>query len=233
MKILIVDDEQNILNQLRSVAAHGCRENGITAEIEATDDPEAVLNSAARYDVILLDIEMPRLSGLDLAARLNAARNGADKPYIIFVTNRDGLVFEALKQQPYSFVRKSHLEDLAPCLMRLKEKCGEEYLTVRSGRSTDRIAVSELIYLEKIKNYVVCHTISGTLRERATMDEKAAQLTAKGFVRSHIGYLINMRYIAEILPQTVRLTDGTQLPLSRKYVKSVRKQFFEWMVNTQ
>ena len=65
------------------------------------------------------------------------------------------------------------------------------------------------------------------------MDEKAAELTSKGFVRAHIGCLINMRYIARIMPQNIRLTDGTLLPLSRKYSKEVRRQFFEWMVNVQ
>lgn len=234
MKILIVDDEQSFLTELRRIISRICRENGITADISVTDDAESLVNGGGKqYDVILLDIEMPKLSGLDLAEKLNAVRNGSDKPFIIFVTNREGLVFEALRQQPYSFIRKSHPEDLAPCLIRLNEKCEEEYLTVKSGRSTDKVALRELIYLEKVKNYVVFHTSRSELRERAAMDEKAAELTSKGFVRAHIGCLINMRYIAEIMPQNIRLTDGTLLPLSRKYSKEVRRQFFEWMVNVQ
>ena len=115
MKILIVDDEPVFAGELRQYVNKICLDNRVTAEIQITDDSEFLLMNDKDFDFVLLDIEMPKYSGLNLASKLNGQKDGSDKPYIIFVTNRDGLVFDALKQLPFSFVRKSHLEDLEPC----------------------------------------------------------------------------------------------------------------------
>ena len=183
------------------------------------------------FDVVLLDIEMPKYSGLDLASKINEQKDGSGKPYIIFVTNRDGLVFDALKQQPFSFVRKSHLEDLEPCFDRLITLCESEvYYPIKSGRDIERIALKDIFYLEKQKNYVIYHTARGTISERTTLDKKT-DLLRNGFLRTHIGYLVNIRCIEVIRTGEISLSDGTIIPLSRKYSEAVRKQFFEWMAN--
>ena len=112
---MIVDDEPVFAGELRQYVNKICLDNRVTAEIQITDDSEFLLMNGKDFDFVLLDIEMPKYSGIDLASKINEQKGGSGKPYIIFVTNRDGLVFDALKQQPFSFVRKSHLDDLKPC----------------------------------------------------------------------------------------------------------------------
>ena len=140
-------------------------------------------------------------------------------------------MFEALKQQPFSFVRKSHLEDLEKCLERLTALCdGNGYYPIKSGRDIERVALKDILYLEKQKNYVIYHTVRKTISERTTLDRKA-DLLNKGFLRTHICYMVNMRFIDRIQTGDIRLSDGTVIPLSRKYSESVKRQFFEWMAN--
>ena len=231
MKILIIDDEPLFAEELRRYVTALCANVQPSATVIAARDPGSALPAALDHDVILLDIEMPGCSGLDLAARLNEQKRDAEKPYIIFVTNRDGLVFEALKQQPFSFVRKSHLEDLEKCLERLTALCdGNGYYPIKSGRDIERVALKDILYLEKQKNYVIYHTVRKTISERTTLDRKA-DLLNKGFLRTHIGYMVNMRFIDRIQTGDIRLSDGTVIPLSRKYSESVKRQFFEWMAN--
>ena len=154
-----------------------------------------------------------------------------EKPYIIFVTNRDGLVFDALKQQPYSFVRKSHLDDLKPCFDRLITLCERDtYYPIKSGRDIERVALKDIFYLEKQKNYVIYHTAHGMISERTTLDKKT-DLLNNGFLRTHIGYMVNTRYIEKIRTRDIILSDGTMIPMSRKYSEAVRRGFFEWMAN--
>lgn len=231
MKIAIIDDEKAFAERLRSYVLTLFAEKHTAADVTVTDDPENILYTGKQFDVILLDIEMPGCSGIDLASKINEQKGGSDKPYIIFVTNRDGLVFDALKQQPFSFVRKSHLEDLEPCFDRLITLCESEvYYPIKSGREIERIALKDIFYLEKQKNYVIYHTARGTISERTTLDKKA-DLLRNGFLRTHIGYLVNMRCIEVIRTGEISLSDGTIIPLSRKYSEAVRKQFFEWMAN--
>ena len=229
MKILIVDDEPVFAGELRQYVNKICLDNRVTAEIQITDDSEFLLMNGKDFDFVLLDIEMPKYSGIDLASKINEQKGGSGKPYIIFVTNRDGLVFDALKQLPFSFVRKSHLEDLEPCFDRLITLCESEvYYPIKSGRDIERIALKDIFYLEKQKNYVIYHTARGTISERTTLDKKT-DLLRNGFLRTHIGYLVNIRCIEKIRTGEISLSDGTIIPLSRKYSEAVRKQFFEWM----
>lgn len=229
MKIAIIDDEKAFAERLRARVIKLFAEKHTVADITVTDDLDFILHNAKQFDVILLDIEMPKYSGIDLASKINEQKGSSGKPYIIFVTNRDGLVFDALKQQPFSFVRKSHLEDLEPCFDRLITLCESKvYYPIKSGRDIERIALKDIFYLEKQKNYVIYHTARGTISERTMLDKKT-DLLHNGFLRTHIGYMVNIRCIEVIRTGEISLSNGTIIPLSRKYSEAVRKRFFEWM----
>ena len=216
MKIAIIDDEKAFAERLRATVLKIFSEQHTAADVTVTDDPENILYTGKQFDVILLDIEMPGCSGIDLASKINEQKGGSGKPYIIFVTNRDGLVFD-------------HLEDLEPCFDRLITLCESEiYYPIKSGRDIERVAMKDIFYLEKQKNYVIYHTARGTISERTTLDKKT-DLLRNGFLRTHIGYLVNIRCIEKIRTGEISLSDGTIIPLSRKYSEAVRKQFFEWM----
>ena len=231
MKLAIIDDEKAFAERLRSYVLTLFAEKHTAVDITVTDNSEFILYNGKQFDVILLDIEMPVCSGIDLASKLNEKKCIDEKPFIIFVTNRDGLVFDALKQQPFSFVRKSHLDDLKPCFDRLIMLCESDiYYPIKTGRDIERVALKDIFYLEKQKNYVIYHTSRGMISERTTLDKKS-DLLNKGFLRTHIGYMVNIRCIEKIQTADISLSDGTIIPLSRKYSEAVRKQFFEWMAS--
>lgn len=231
MKLAIIDDKKAFAERLRSYVLTLFAEKHTAVDITVTDNSEFILYNGKQFDVILLDIEMPSCSGIDLASKLNEKKCIDEKPFIIFVTNRDGLVFDALKQQPFSFVRKSHLDDLKPCFDRLIMLCESDiYYPIKTGRDIERVALKDIFYLEKQKNYVIYHTSRGMISERTTLDKKS-DLLNKGFLRTHIGYMVNIRCIEKIQTADISLSDGTIIPLSRKYSEAVRKQFFEWMAN--
>ena len=181
MKLAIIDDEKAFAERLRSYVLTLFAEKHTAVDITVTDNSEFILYNGKQFDVILLDIEMPSCSGIDLASKLNEKKCIDEKPFIIFVTNRDGLVFDALKQQPFSFVRKSHLDDLKPCFDRLIMLCESDiYYPIKTGRDIERVALKDIFYLEKQKNYVIYHTARGTIPERTTLDKKS-DLLNKGF----------------------------------------------------
>lgn len=236
LKISICDDDNNYLNELKKYIADFSNQNDITVDITLIDESSSIIDNEIykHDDIIILDIDMPDFSGIEIASKINLLKGNSDKPYIIFVTNRDGLVFEALKEQPYSFVRKTHIEDLIPCLLSLYKKLNaKDIYIIKSGKMHDRIPIKSIMYLEKQKNYVVFHTELGDYKDRTTIDQKAADLTKYNFIRPHIGYLINNKYIDKILTASVRLLDGTEIPLSKKYRKDFKQNFYDWIVNQQ
>ena len=234
MNIVLVDDDRIYLGELRDTVSQMCERNHINATITATDKPLSLLekNIYNHYDVILLDIDMPRISGIELASKINKLKGMSERPYIIFVSGRDGLVFQALREQPFSFVRKSEIEDLLPCLIRINSRLSvENTYGIKSGRTVEKVLIREIVYLEKSGNYVVFHTLSGEFKERTTIDEKAPDFQPYAFIRPHISYLVNPLYIREVTSANVILTDGTALPLTKKLSKAVRQEFFDWMVS--
>lgn len=234
MNILIIDDNKNYLRTLKSKVLEMCSRNSIPTIITTTDKSEEVLktNLYLHYDVILLDIDMPEISGIQLASQINSSKGKSEKPYIVFVSCKDGLVFDALRELPYSFVRKEYEDELVNILVSIYEKINmKETYTIRNGRHIDTLIIEEIIYLEKKNNYVVFHTASGEYRERTKVEEKYKDLAEFGFVRPQIGYLVNIKYINDIQLSSVVLDDGTQIPLSKKYRKTVKNDYFDWMVN--
>ena len=155
MNVLLVDDEKAFLVTLKNSILKICSEKDIDINITTITDPYSVLENEhyKHYDAILLDIDMPNISGIDITEKNNSLKGTSSKPYILFVTNRDGLVFDALRTQPYSFVRKSHLRDLKPCLGSIYSKISlENSIYIKSGNKTDRLEIKEIIYIEKEKN---------------------------------------------------------------------------------
>lgn len=234
MNVLIVDDEQFFLEKIEKTVLEICESEGIAVNVKFDDDPVSVVEDEkfSLSDVILLGIEMDDLSGIEIASKINERKGKSDKPYIIFVTNRDDLVFDALKVQPYSFVRKSHLEDLKSCLKKIDERiCEPDVYAVKTGRDTVHIFINDIIYLEKKNNYVVFYTSTGVFKERTNIESKLADLHKHGFLRTQIGYLVNVKYIEEITDMSVLLSVGKYVPLSKKYKKAVKQEFYEWMVS--
>ena len=234
MNVLIIDDEHTVLNLLKETVIQVCEKENIPIKVKIEDDPvSAITDEKYKHsDVILLDIEMPDVSGLEIASKINERKGKADKPYIIFVTNKDELVFDALKEQPYSFVRKSHLEDLTVCLRKIQEKISlADVYSIKTGRGIDNLYINDIIYLEKKNNYVLFHTEIGVYKERTNIESKLLDLSQYGFLRPQIGYLVNVRYIEKITKSTIILSSGEDIPLSKKYSKSIKQDFFEWVVN--
>ena len=233
MNVLLVDDEKAFLVSLKKYVLKTCGEKNIDINITATADPYCVLENEQykHYDVILIDIDMPAVSGIEITQKINSLKGMSTKPFIIFVTNRDGLVFEALRTQPYSFVRKSHLGDLTPCLESIYSKLSrEDSIYIKSGSRTDRLEIKEVIYIEKEKNYIIFHTQRGEYKERSTIDARAVNLMNRNFLRPHIGYLVNVRFIDELLPDSIRLINGIVIPVTKKYRKEIKQRFYEWVV---
>ncbi len=226
MKIAIVDDNlifaQSFKNRFVNMY------NDTIKSLDVFTTAERFLESGYKYDVVFLDIDMPGMSGLELAKQYK------DKMIsIVFVTNRDDLVFEAYNTtNTLGFVRKSNIEEDLPIVLdRLhRESQSTMYLTVKSSSELTRVRYSEIIYVEKLSHNVILYTLTGDISMRKTISETEELLNGYGFVRTHIGYIVNMEYIKLINSKEVILTNGKVVPISRQKVKFVKDEFLRWSV---
>lgn len=233
MDIAVVDDNISFVEEFSMIIKQECKTLGIDYNIQQIYDGYLLVEKCKEFDLIFLDIEMPYIDGLEVSKQINELKGNNDSPYIVFVTNRDNLVFSALKQYPYSFIRKAHFkEEVGRCIFNVKRKIEKQAIRymVKDGRTSKFLNPNEIIYIMKDKNYVVFVTIDNEYRERSKIENKIQDLSKFGFVRTHIGYIVNLRYVAEITNAEFILHNGIRIPISKTYKKDVKKQYFDWVV---
>lgn len=236
MKIAIIDDEQVFLDELRGRISTLCEHFNFECEIKCYDSPALIKDEdyLTKFEIILLDIDMPHINGIELADKINKHRHSQMIPYIIFVSAMDNLVFDALEQFPYSFVRKSHLEDLDKCIRNIHNMLMKSPVySVKMGRTSKLIEIDKTMYLEKDGNYVNFYTTEGIYQERSLIDEKYRDLSQFGFIRPHIGAIANANFITEINSNYIKLKNGKEIAISRTYKKEVKDKYYKWLVRVK
>ena len=231
MRILIVDDERPARDRLRRMLA---QESGIEAVGEAPDAHSALLLMPEfRPDAMLLDIQMPGLSGIELAASL--PEHG---PLVAFVTAHDEHALRAFDANAIDYLLKPFdQERLRRALARLRQRHAMgasqapgagavpglpvRQLLVAERGGTRVVPVADIDSLETADNYVVLHTALGAPLLRHTLTGLLAQL-GPGFVRCHRRAAVRLAAIERIEPLAkgdceLVLRGGARVPCSRQY----------------
>ena len=213
----------------------------VRVETYATgDDLLAALVAGARYEVFFLDIEMPGTDGIELCRRIRkgiAAEGGAaavppdPEALVVFVSNKEELVFQSIEVRPFRFMRKSHFVDEQEATVRaivseLGRRQGHVVTVSDAGTGlTYRVDTNEVTYVEVIGKRCHIHTQRGTIDVRSRLSDIEALLDERLFLKPHRSYLVNARHVQSVGRESVALDDGTSVPLSRNRAHEVREQF--------
>ncbi len=233
MNIAVIDDDKIFVSKIQNRISQICIEKQILCEVDMFYDGDAIVRNYSKYQLIFLDIDMPCLNGIEAAQKINTLKNTKDIPFIVFVTGKDNLVFNALRQFPYSFIRKAFLEEgIEKCICNVNAmlETKQQKYAVKVGRNIIFIDLNNVLYLEKEKNYVNFHTPTEIHKERSNIDDKSKSLQNKGFIRTHIGYLVNTKHVAEITANSIVLDNGVKIPVGIKYKADIKKRYFDWLV---
>lgn len=242
MRAFLVDDEHLARERMKSLLEHASVPIEIIGDSGIASEAIEQINEL-KPDVIFLDIQMPGLDGLDVVSMLDKPR-----PYIIFVTAYDEYAIKAFEVYALDYLTKPvRLERLNKSLLRLQdvasqtelqhesiEKIIEEQaqkplhvLTGKKGRSIHILDINEVFYLEATDKLIYAYTETNKYRVDGTLDNLQQRLTDGRFVRIHRSYLVNVKYVSELIPwfsgtYEIKLTSGTQLSVSRRRVKQVK-----------
>lgn len=224
-KIVICDDEPEILKELKRRVEEFCRARAYRCAVASYTEPEQLVERLKKEDVdiCLLDIDMPRMDGMDIARFINEKQLSL---ILIFVTGQDMLVYESFRYHPFSFIRKSMLDvELEDTLQRaMRQICGRQTLCLRIGTETVRLDLAEILYVEADGNYVKIRTVRETIRYRSTLSYMEENLRDKGFVRIHKGFLVNEQAVYRIGRDELVLTNQETLPVGRSNREEARRQ---------
>ncbi len=232
IKVAVCDDEENVTEVISSTVKTAFGKRDVSADVETFVSASALLRrmNDLVFDLLFLDIDMPGMDGIAFGEKL---RSGNDKTDIIYVSNREDRVFEALKVRPFGFVRKSKfLSDVADVITRylLSVPAREGHtVTVQSKSGIVNVRADEIIYFEGSGKFQLMH-VDGREHPLAVyrpMEKLESELEPFGFIRIHKGMLVNYRFISRILVGEVELTDGEKLPLSRRKATEIKQRYLE------
>lgn len=231
LSIAICDGDKQFLNIIENEIFAICQKNEMQYSLTAFTDGDELLLNLESYDLILLDIMLPGVSGLEIAEKINKVRASSEFPIVIFITSRDNFVFDALKVHPYAFIRKQSLDkDLEACLMRVDRIVNKvsdiQRYVIKSGRNMVSLQIEKIISVYKSGNYCIFVTDSGTYRERCKFDDKYKDLEQYGFIRTGIGCMVKISHIVEMKTEEIVMDNGEIFPVSKKYRKGLKEKYF-------
>lgn len=216
MRIAICDDERECLDEV----AKYVRIYYPQAEYVLFDNSRDLLSAFDNsfFDIVLLDIRMQQPNGFEAAQQL---RSLPEPPLIIFITNDSsysiqgyGIAFrylmKPLDRGRFMEAMDAAIEQIHPKRMEIRTREGRFYL-----------AVGEIMYCE-VKNYNMCIFAGEQVyRTRMTLQELQGMLPNPPFVKPHQSYIINCNFIQSINGNTIIMSSGAKIPISR----GKRKQF--------
>lgn len=234
MKIAICDDDITALSIISGALKSLLSQYEILAEIEVFSRTAALKKRVEEttFELILLDIEMPQMDGIVFGELLRRQKKEVD---LIYISNREDQVFQALRNHPVGFIRKScFMEDTRHVLQHYLEKYKEESkpcITIESRAGLQTVFTEDLIYIEGEAKYQNLYLKDGLdpLQIRRSMGDLERELIPHGFLRVHKGYLVNYRYIRLIKEKELLLTDGRQIPISRRKLQETKARYLDLM----
>ena len=181
------------------------------------------------YDVIFLDIEMPGCDGLEVAHEIRA-KDGAVG--LIFITNMAQYAIRGYEVSAIDFMVKpvsyyNFSEKLEKALHFVRSRGSRDFLLTNED-GIIRVCGSDILYVEKSKDYLVYHTTQGEFRQRGTAKALKEQLQGMPFAECTAGCLVNLGRVSRVGRETVSLQE-VQLPLSRRMKKSFTQSYIDYI----
>ena len=192
---------------------------GLSARLDR--EPEA-------FDLLLLDIQMEGMTGMELA---HALRERGNQVSILFLTGCADYALEGYGVHPVHFLLKPVEREALAGALRLdwERSHRSRAVVLRSGGRTVSLPTADIRYIESINRSAVVHLTEGERSFPLTMAQMERLTPADAFARCHNSFLVNLAHVAEAGRAGVRLRDGEQLPVGRRYYQSFQTAFIRYL----
>lgn len=230
--VAVCDNEKVICEGMRNLLLQYAEENNVPIDVMlffSGEELYSALAKGASFDLIFLDIEMYRLSGIDVGKAIREFKRDL-LTQIVYISAKQEYALELFETHPLNFLMKPIKYDMvASCVdkaLTLKTKRGEVFAYSFNGQS-HRIPLSNILYFESFSRKLRIVRTNGTEEFYGKISDIAAKYGEKGFVQIHKSYIVNIGYIDTISSTSVTMFNGDVLPLSRERRNDLANAFLE------
>lgn len=230
MRIGFCDDEVSCREEIRNLLA-GWPEQPENLQVEAFEDGDALISahSAKPFDMIILDVIMPLLNGIETAEEI---RRQDQSTKLVFLTSSRDFAVEsyAVKADDY-LLKPVQASKFYACLNELSEEIRErdKAILVKGARVFHRIEIKKIEYIEAQNKHIVFSLSDGRQIESVEplyTYEKQLLIT-DGFFKCSRSYIVNLYQIDTFSAKEIKTHSGYRIPIARKCQKEFEAAYFE------
>lgn len=230
LTIAICDDNENQISELRRLLDEWAADKPFALVIEEYISAESFLFSYhdKPCDLLLLDIEMRGINGMELAKHL---RSNGDMLPIVFITGYSDYISEGYDVEALHYLLKPvSKEKLFVVLDKYVEKRSvkADELLIETADGATHISVDRITYIEAFGRKTAIHLSDDTVVDCTMNISKFSAMQVNGFVSSHRSYIVNLRYVRTIGKTDIVLDNGKNISLSRRLYKEVNEKFISF-----
>lgn len=234
MRIAVFDDDRAIREELSRLIQRQVPE----VDIAEYQSREELINAKGNFDIYFLDIEMGKVSGMDIARRIREQEeSGRQRSIIIFVTGYREYMEAAFDVNAFHYlVKPIDAEKFSEVFNRAWKEASvsyeqtKKYIMVKSSGTQQKLFLKDIYYIESGNKKVIFHTTNGTLEVYGKMEELENGLR-KTFYRCHRCYLVNMEKISAYSADNIQVTNGDNLLLARKKYSDFIRTYMRYVKN--
>ncbi len=229
LRIAICDDDSATVQSNRSTAEDCLKQCGSAGEIVAYTHSDNLLYDITEdgffFDLILLDIEMPGSTGMELAGKIRPLLPNVK---IIFITSHVEYAIDAFELSIFRYVPKNDIARRLPGAVRdairLIELEEGRFYTIQTNSRLEKIPYKEILFIERDGKNASITTAGGAAKVRKSLQQVYEELGAEEFIFIDRGCIVNMIHVTQVKEGAAVLKNGATLPISRSHLQEVKAQ---------
>lgn len=229
LKIAICDDNKNDIEAIEKyVSKYNIQSNNNVVFSAYYSTKDLLLkHKKEHYDVILLDIEMPEMNGIDLAKKL---RQLDDNLLIVFTTSYPEYMKDSFEVQPFQFLSKpityENIQNLLTNIINKISRNMNTIIIVDDDNEKNFVYLKDILYVSvfnRKKGFIKYQLIDREFITKGTISNIESDFIAHGFVLTARGFLVNLNQIKSMNSNRVLLKNNVEIPISRRRMKEIQK----------
>ena len=228
IRIAICEDEKDQQELLKNYIEKIFEKLYIKYSLDIFNSGEELLEKYSKdIDLILLDIQLGEINGMDTARKIRILDNSVE---IIFITSLIEYALEGYKVRAYRYLVKpvkyeDIKENIINCIKEVEIK--NKYIIIKKQGHQIKLDINEITYIEVQKETITIHTLNGVYKISGTMNNIEKEIDCSRFFRCHKSFLVNLEHVKIIKQYLAILENSKEVPVSRYRFKETKDKFFD------
>ena len=233
LRIAICDDSREDRKRILDFVRDYYKKHDMDAQIDDFETAGTLLSAEETYDIYLLDVIMPDMTGIEAAKRLVKKK---EAPVIIFITSSLESAVDGYRVNASGFVLKPLAEkDFEETLKRVMEqnfKSREAAISIVHNRVPMELKLSRILYFENRLHRVYIVLKNGeVLSIHQKLNELQEELQSQSaFLRCHQSYIVNLNHVETLEATGFVMTNGDMVPVSRNFYKECKYVYYHFQL---